>query len=296
MTWEQKVKDQIRCIMLPSLIWKKLRKFYEPMNASTQYDYISSIWNTSLDNYASMSEYCGTLKLAASSFSMSGPSEFPHFDSHLLTIIALMGLPASYKITQCNILSKHRHKCLTLDAIKSDLLNEEKMLTREIKAGDKNLNALQVQKAFTSRRGKPKTVEEKAHYAEWLKTAVCRNCKEKGHIERSCPRKASGDKSTHANQTTSNSPDGDLSYSEGQAWMTQAFLGTTACIASPTIPRQYSWFVDSGCSHHMTPILDDFTSYTTFPMPHPIHLADKSTINAIGEGTLMICPIVNRTA
>ena len=77
--------------------------------------------------------------------------------------------------------------------------------------------------------------------------------------------------------------------------MTQAFLGMTTWIASPMIPRQYSWFVDSGCSHHMSPILDDFTSYTTFPMPHPIHLADKSTIDAIGEGMLMICPIVNGT-
>ena len=266
------------------------------MNASTQYDYISSIWNTSLDNYALMSEYCGALELAASSFSTSGPSEFPCFNSHLLAIIALMGLPASYKITQHNILSKYGHKCLTLNMIKSNLLNEEKMLTREIKAGNKKLNALQVHKAFMGCKGKPNTAEEKAYYAEWLKSAVCRNCKEKGHIERSCPHKALGDKSTHTNQTTSNSPDDDLSYSEGQAWMTQVFLGTTACIASPTIPRQYSWFVDLGCSHHMTLILDDFTSYTTFPMPHPIHLADKSTIDAIGEGTLMICPVVNGTA
>ena len=265
------------------------------MNASTQYDYISSIWNTSLDNYASMSEYCGALELAASSFSTSSPSEFPHFDSHLLTIIALMGLLASYKITQHNILSKYGHKCLTLNMIKSNLLNEEKMLTREIKAGNKNLNALQVQKAFTGHKGKPKTTEEKAHYAKWIKSAVCRNCKEKGHIKRSCPCKALGDKSTHTNQTTSNSPDDDLSYSKGQAWMTQAFLGMTAWIASPMIPRQYSWFMDSGCSHHMSLILDNFTSYTTFPTPHPIHLANKSTIDAIGEGMLMICPIVNGT-
>ena len=108
--------------MLPSLVWKKLWEFYEPMNASTQYDYIASIWNTSLDSYASVSEYCSALELAASSFSASGPSEFPHFDSHLLAIIVLMGLPASYKITQRNILSKNGHKCLTLDLIKVDLL------------------------------------------------------------------------------------------------------------------------------------------------------------------------------
>ena len=206
-----------------------------------------------------------------------------------------MGLLASYKINQHNILSKNGHRCLTLDLIKADLLNKEKMLAREVKTGHKNLNALQVQKGFTTCRGKPRTAEEKARYADWLKMAVCRNCKEKGHIERSCPCKASGDKSSHANQTTSNLLDDDLSCSEGQAWMTQAFLGTTACIALPTIPRQYSWFVDSGCSHHMTPILDDFTSYTAFPTPHPIHLTDKLTIDAVGEGMLTICPIVNDT-
>ena len=95
------------------------------MNASTQYNHISSIWNTSLNNYALVSEYCSALELAASSFSASGPSEFPCFNSHLLAIIALMGLLASYKFTQHNILSKNGQKCLTLDSIKLDLLNEE---------------------------------------------------------------------------------------------------------------------------------------------------------------------------
>ncbi len=42
----------------------------------------------------------------------------------------------------------------------------------------------------------------------------------------------------------------------------------------------------------MTPILNDYFSYTPFPIPHPIHLADKSTIHALGEGTLTICTIV----
>src|SRR6266478_7780397 len=121
--------------------------------------------------------------IAVSNFAASGPAEFPHFDSHVLALIALMGLPSSYKVTQCNILSKAGSGRLMLDSIKADLLNEERLLARESKTSDRATNALQIHRANDrTHRNKPRTPEEKARFAEWVKTAQCRLCKQVGHI------------------------------------------------------------------------------------------------------------------
>src|SRR5258708_22151890 len=179
---------------IPSIVWKKLKDLYEPSNLSTKFDYLSIIWNISLSDYSSITAYCSALEVAASNYLASGPMDF----THMLTLIALMRLPSSYKVMQHNILSRAGSSTLLLDAIKGDLLNKERMLARETKHAEKVMNALQAQRYERGNcRGKPRTPEEKAHYAEWVKKAICQHCKEVGHIKATCPKK------THANQVTS---------------------------------------------------------------------------------------------
>src|SRR5260370_29706529 len=98
MTCEVNVKDQIRQINIPSIVWKKLKALYEPSNALMQFDYLSTIWaiSISLTNYPSVTTYCSILEVAASNYLASGPMDF----SHMLALITLMGLPSSYKVTQ----------------------------------------------------------------------------------------------------------------------------------------------------------------------------------------------------
>src|SRR5260370_10434006 len=147
MTCKQKVKDQIRCIMVLSEVWKRLKELYEPLNASMQFDHLSSIWNNSLDDYSSVTEYCSALEIVASNFAASGPTEFPRFNSHVLALIAFMGLPPSYKVTQHNILSKVGSGPLMLDSIKADLLNKERLLARENKSSNRLASALQIHRS-----------------------------------------------------------------------------------------------------------------------------------------------------
>src|SRR5260370_18856724 len=123
MTCEVNMKDQIRQINIPSVVWKKLKALYKPSNASMQFDYLSTIWAISLTDYPSVTAYCSTLEVAASNYLASGPMDF----SHMLALITLMGLPSSYKVMQQNILSKARTTSLLLDSIKVDLLNEEQI-------------------------------------------------------------------------------------------------------------------------------------------------------------------------
>ena len=64
-------------------------------------------------------------------------------------------------------------------------------------------------------------------------------------------------------------------------------------VTSPELPHTHTWVINSGCSHHMTPIPDGFLSYTCYPTPCSVHLADKSCIEALGEGTVKIVTIVD---
>ncbi len=154
MTCESNVKDQIHEISIPSVVWKKLKNLYKPSNASTQFNYLSTIWNLSLDDHPSVTSYCSALEVATLNYLASGPKDF----DHMIVLIMLMGLPPSYKVTQCNILSKAGPVSLLLDSIKGDLLNEERMLARETKQAEKVANALQAQKSQT-REWKPDSME-----------------------------------------------------------------------------------------------------------------------------------------
>ena len=105
MTCKSNIKDQIHHMTVPSEVWKKLKDLYKPSNLSMQFDYLSAIWNITLNDYQSVTAYCSALETASSNYSASRPPGSPAFDSHMLTLVALMGLPSSYKVTQCNILS-----------------------------------------------------------------------------------------------------------------------------------------------------------------------------------------------
>ena len=96
MTCESNIKDQIRHISIPSEVWTKLKNLYEPTNLSTQFRYLSTIWGISLDDYPSITAYCLALEVAASNYLTSRLTNF----ADQLALIALMGLPASYKMVQ----------------------------------------------------------------------------------------------------------------------------------------------------------------------------------------------------
>ncbi len=88
--------------------------------------------------------------------------------------------------------------------------------------------------------------------------------------------------------------DNDSSNSDNQqVTMLASFGPATACIVSSTSPRGHNWVIDSGCSHHMTPIYENFSSYSAYPVPHPVVLADGLTIDSVGEGTVALTSIIN---
>ncbi|KAF8661462.1 hypothetical protein AX16_001329, partial [Volvariella volvacea WC 439] len=59
----------------------------------------------------------------------------------------------------------------------------------------------------------------------------------------------------------------------------------TISFAAYVSPDQ-TWMLDSGCSHHVTHSLHDFSSYTPYSTPRVLTLGDRSTIPYLGEGTV----------
>src|SRR5260370_1585393 len=100
MTCESNVKDQIHQTSIPSVVWKKLKNLYEPSNAWTQFNYLSTIWNILLTDYPSVTTYCSALEVVMLNYLASRPPNF----SHQLALIVLMGLPSPYNLTQPTIL------------------------------------------------------------------------------------------------------------------------------------------------------------------------------------------------
>ena len=49
-----------------------------------------------------------------------------------------------------------------------------------------------------------------------------------------------------------------------------------------------SWWLDSGCSQHMTWVRNDFSSFQKFKSPLDIILADRSIVHAIGRGDVYV--------
>ncbi len=122
----------------------------------------------------------------------------------------------------------------------------------------------------------------------------CRHCKQIGHVEATCPMKTKN----HTHQVTSPNTDAieeSQSHNEVELDTLQATLegGPSAYLASEKTPQHYTWVIDSGCSHHMTLISDNYISYIPYPSPQTVYLTNKSTIDAIREGTVKLFTVVN---
>lgn len=97
----------------------------------------------------------------------------------------------------------------------------------------------------------------------------CYGCGEKGHFRQHCPRKLK--------KTKSHSP-------KEEAFVCEAMTTELDCD---------SWVVDSGATDHVTNRSDWFTSLEYFKEPAKIYIGNKTTMDALGKGTIKIEVLVN---
>ena len=119
---------------------------------------------------------------------------------------------------------------------------------------------------FTNPKWKKKVTDD-----DKKKNFKCHFCKEKGHFAFDCKKKKDAERRRKESASfcheTSIKPEFALQVDDDDDDDTENF-----------------WWLDSGCSQHMTCIRSDFSSFQTLDHPVDVILADKSVVYAVGRG------------
>ncbi|CAN6587276.1 unnamed protein product [Malus baccata var. baccata] len=129
---------------------------------------------------------------------------------------------------------------------------------------------------------------DRLHYGEcWIKNKVkCHKCNKIGHIARYCNSNKVVQQVNFANQVEEI---GNLFYANHSGEMKMIKIGSLfyACNAMTDVKVNHSWYIDSGCSNHMT---GDKRLLTNIKrnLTSRVKLGTGAIVQVVGNGTLVI--------
>ena len=115
--------------------------------------------------------------------------------------------------------------------------------------------------------------------------AECWKCSQKGHVRKNCHskrKKKEGGKSGKDKDTANTATGGE------EFTFTTMFAGATLTCTSNPLSRVKTNVYDSGASSHMSPVCDQFTTFTAIT-PKPIKAADQMLFITTAMGELWVC-------
>ena len=262
--------------------WKALEDHFEEKTLSRKINLRQKLYSTKLVS-GTMVDHVNQLKTICEHLESIGD----HITENDMVMVLLTSLPTQYNnlITTLETLKEEQ---LTWNYVRDRVIAEyQRKQEEKAERKSKKVLAEQQQDALFSQGGCDNKKGGKSGKFR------CHYCNKKGHFQKDCRKKAADDKkAVNAN----NAEDEDSSFCEDMSkleiatcsWEYDSEIALAADNDDEKSVSDNSWWVDSGCSRHMSGEAEDFEEIEELEKPVNVKLADKSFIPAVGKGSVRI--------
>ncbi|KAG8481133.1 hypothetical protein CXB51_025928 [Gossypium anomalum] len=264
-------------------LWKRLEQICMSKTLTSKLHMKQRLYAHRLEEGASVHEHLTVFKEILSNLEAMEVQ----YDKEDLGLILLCSLPPSYSTFRDTIL--YSRESLTVDEVYDSLTSYDKMKHLVVKPDsqgeglivrgrqDRNTDDNRGRTQERNHRGKSKGRSKSSNRGK-----TCNFCKKKGHIKSECYKLQNKIKREAANQK------GKQPENSGEADVVEDYSDGELLVASVNDSKvSEEWILDSGCTFHMSPNRDWFTTYETVS-EGVVLMGNNASCKIAGVGTIKV--------
>ncbi|KAG8498715.1 hypothetical protein CXB51_005041 [Gossypium anomalum] len=264
-------------------LWKRLEQICMSKTLTSKLHMKQRLYAHRLEEGASVHEHLTVFKEILSNLEAMEVQ----YDKEDLGLILLCSLPPSYSTFRDTIL--YSRESLTVDEVYDSLTSYDKMKHLVVKPDsqgeglivrgrqDRNTDDDRGRTQERNHRGKSKGRSKSSNRGK-----TCNFCKKKGHIKSECYKLQNKIKGEAANQK------GKQPENSGEADVVEDYSDGELLVASVNDSKvSEEWILDSGCTFHMSPNRDWFTTYETVS-EGVVLMGNNASCKIAGVGTIKV--------
>ncbi|KAK5819897.1 hypothetical protein PVK06_024931 [Gossypium arboreum] len=264
-------------------LWKRLEQICMSKTLTSKLHMKQRLYAHRLEEGASVHEHLTVFKEILSNLEAMEVQ----YDKEDLGLILLCSLPPSYSTFRDTIL--YSRESLTVDEVYDSLTSYDKMKHLVVKPNsqgeglivrgrqDRNVDDDRGRTQERNPRGKSKGRSKSSNRGK-----TCNFCKKKGHIKSECYKLQNKIKREAANQK------GKQLENSGEADVVEDYSDGELLVASVNDSKvSEEWILDSGCTFHMSPNRDWFTTYETVS-EGVVLMGNNASCKIAGVGTIKV--------
>ncbi|KAG8471605.1 hypothetical protein CXB51_036639 [Gossypium anomalum] len=264
-------------------LWKRLEQICMLKTLTSKLHMKQRLYAHRLEEGASVHEHLTVFKEILSNLEAMEVQ----YDKEDLGLILLCSLPPSYSTFRDTIL--YSRESLTVDEVYDSLTSYDKMKHLVVKPDsqgeglivrgrqDRNTDDDRGRTQERNHRGKSKGRSKSSNRGK-----TCNFCKKKGHIKSECYKLQNKIKREAANQK------GKQPENSGEADVVEDYSDGELLVASVNDSKvSEEWILDSGCTFHMSPNRDWFTTYETVS-EGVVLMGNNASCKIAGVGTIKV--------
>ncbi|KAL8553934.1 hypothetical protein ACS0TY_002262 [Phlomoides rotata] len=260
-------------------VWNKLIELYVETSLPSKLFLLEKFFKFKLDMNKDIDENLDIFTKLIQDIKQTGDK---HIDDYT-AVVLLNAIPDSYNDVKSAI--KYGRDNVTLDIVVNGLKSKELDLRQH---GSSKGEVMHVRGRSKTRYQNKKHVENgqgskgngnKARSKSTTKTRKCFKCHEPGHMIKDCPQK------NHDKQN--NNEHANIVF--GQENFGEVHMVTEPCVNSVHSigMNRHEWLIDSGCSYHMSPFKELFTSFENIQHGF-VSMANDKNCDVLGIGNITL--------